>query len=311
MSEWKKVELPPEPTPDPIPEPIPVAEEPPFDPGAELPPLIDTDLPLPTEESADTPQEPEPPVSPAPAKRRTSRRNKPSAAKSKRRNRAAAPIGFLVLVLALIGVVSVLVSGFQLLQKVTDDTPLKEELAEFLEPVMLQNPTAFEGAKEAASNTSCIKAALWQVTETERIRMRQEKAECRFSSDDNDRLLIPEKEVTEAFAALFGKDAAPDTAVFAQQKDGFAIWYDADTKQYHVPAFASSLYQPVIDTVEEQDGGYRVRVGYVAAEDIKVDDKGNDIPPTAADATVFQYYTVEESADGYRLHSIVDAVAAQ
>lgn len=303
MSEWKKVELPPDPTPDPIPEPIPVTEAPPFDPEAELPPMIDTSLPP----VADTPA---PAAEPQPAEPSVRRRRRQTASAPRRHSRAAAPIGFLVLILALIGGIAVLVSGFRLIQKATDDTPLKEELAEFLEPVMLQNPTAFDG-EEAAQNLSCIKAALWKVTETERIRMRQEKDACRFPTDDSDRLIIAEGEINTAFASLFGEEVAPQHALFAEQGDGFAIWYDTAARQYHLPAFSASLYQPVIDTVESEDGIYQVRVGYVAAEDIKVNDQGEDIPPTPADATVFQYFRVEETKEGYRLRGIVDAVAAQ
>ena len=171
---------------------------------------------------------------------------------------------------------------------------------------MLQNPTAFSGGKQAASSPACIKAAIWQVTETDRIRVRQKKGDSQYESDENDRLLIPEKEVNAAFQKLFGKDLTPDTGVFATEEDAFSLWYDKTAAQYHVPAFTATLYQPVVDSVKKKDGTYQVRVGYVAAADITVDDQGNDIPPTAADASMFQQYTVKQTATGYQLTAIAD-----
>ena len=224
----------------------------------------------------------------------------------RRQHPLAAPLGFLVLVLALVGGISLLVSGWGLIQKAADDTPLKQELTAFLKPVMLQNPTAFSGGKQAASSPACIKAAIWQVTETDRIRVRQKKGDSQYESDENDRLLIPEKEVNAAFQKLFGKDLTPDTGVFATEEDAFSLWYDKTAAQYHVPAFTATLYQPVVDSVKKKDGTYQVRVGYVAAADITVDDQGNDIPPTAADASMFQQYTVKQTATGYQLTAIAD-----
>lgn len=229
-----------------------------------------------------------------------------SSARYPHRRRTAAPLGFLVLALALVGIVSLVVSGWGMLKKALDDEPLKEELTAFLEPVMLQKPAAFSSGKQAASNASCIEAALWKVTEEEQTRMQQKKDDCRYQSDDSDRLLIPQEDVNAAFQELFGEDLSPDATLFSEKGDSFSIWYEEKAKQYHVPALTASLYQPVIDTVKKDGDTYRIRVGYVAAADIAVDDKGNDIPPSADGASVFQQYTVAKTGDRYRLTSISD-----
>ncbi|MGI6263912.1 MAG: hypothetical protein ACOYJY_00390 [Acutalibacteraceae bacterium] len=275
MSEWTKIEQPadvsaPEPAPEPTPKP-----------------------------------EPEPAVEPViePAKKSRSAKTRPAIKTG--RHKGAAPLGFVILTLALIGVIAVAVSGVRWARRAADDTPLKEEIASFLEPALLQNPTAFTGDAEAAKNPSCVKAALWKISDDERIRMRREKADCRFPADEQGRLLIPADEVNEAFHALFGGDALPDETLFLNGDD-FSIWYDGENARYHLPAFAASPYRAVIDTLKKQDGGWRVRVGFVAQADIAVDDKGNDVPPTAADASVFQIWTVRKTADGYLLLSVED-----
>lgn len=328
MSEWKKVEQPLDPlTPEEaalsaIAEPpIPSngsPEEPPA--GVEMPPPpVAPELPgesstLVAETAMLRPEPPEPAGTAPPAIPEPDRIEAPVPVRSRRytpdrrpgRHRLAAPLGFMVIILALVGVVSLVVSGWGMVKKATDSSPLKEEMAAFLEPVMLQNPAAFSSAKQAASSPACIKAALWKVTEAERIRMRQKKEDSRFESDDNGRVLLPEKDVTRAYQELFGDDASPDTAVFSQKGDAFSIWYDTDKKQYHVPAFTASLYQPLIASVKKKDGAILVKVGYVAAADIAVDDQGNDIPPAEEDASLFQQYKVQKAGDGYRLTAIED-----
>ena len=334
MSEWKKVEQPLAPlTPEeaalstiaepPVPlsgssgeqtgvlpagvemPPPPATLEPPDEPS-----LLETDTAM---------LQPEPPVSagmtdpalPEPERIETpvavpvrSRRYMPD--RRPGRHRLAAPLGFMVIILALVGVVSLVVSGWGMVKKAPDPSPLKEEMATFLEPIMLQNPAAFSSAKQAASSPACIKAALWKVTEAERIRMRQKKEDSRFETDDSGRVLLPEKDVTNAFHGLFGDDISPDTAVFSQKGDAFSIWYEKDKKQYHVPAFTASLYQPLIASVNKKDDAFLVKVGYVAAADIAVDDQGNDIPPAEEDASLFQQYTVQKAGGRYRLTAIDD-----
>lgn len=301
MSEWTKVEQPPASSEELAPIETPSVPPSTAEPLSAVPAVEETAAPPSAMVTTEPPQPKKQLRSDAP---RHAAAYRPSGKRGK--HPMAAPLGFLVLILALVGVISLLISGWGLLKKAVDGTPLKQEMTEFLNPIMLQNPSAFKNGKEAASSPSCIKAALWQVTETERIRMRQKKDDCRFSADDGDRLLIPEKEVTTAFQNLFGKDFSPDTSLFAETSDAFSIWYDKEAKQYHVPAFTASLYQPVIDTVKKKDGAYLVRVGYVAATDIAVDNQGNDIPPTPDDASVFQQYTIKKTADGYQLTAIAD-----
>lgn len=323
MSEWKKVEQPLDPlTPE---EAAPPAEEEsarPVSPPSDAAPADDSETP------ADTASVPEPPSAPpaargmvcsaAPAEPEAAvpanpprvpapvRYQRYTPDRRPGRHRLAAPLGFMVIILALVGIISLVVSGWGMVKKATDSTPLKEEMAAFLEPVMLQNPAAFTAAKQAATNPSCIKAAMWQVTETDRIRMRTKKEDSRFESDDSGRVLLSEKEVTDAFQGLFGADVTPDTSLFSQKGDAFSIWYDKDKKQYHVPAFTASLYQPVVASVKKDGDGYQVKVGYVAQADITVDEQGNDVPPTVDDASLFQQFTVVKSGSKYHLTAIKD-----
>ena len=67
------------------------------------------------------------------------------------------------------------------------------------------------------------------------------------------------------------------------------------------------MYVPVIDTLKKKGDTIEVRVGYVLSTKIGIDDRGEEIPPTAADADYFQIYTVQQvGEDGWKLLSIAD-----
>ena len=82
-------------------------------------------------------------------------------------NRLAAPIGLLVLALAAVGLISLILGAW--LSSARDDTPLRNELNEFLMPVMQYKPEAFESANQSKQDALLL-AAIWRVTEAERIR---------------------------------------------------------------------------------------------------------------------------------------------
>lgn len=224
------------------------------------------------------------------------------------RRRWAAPLGLLILLLAAVGVVSLAVSGIRAVQKSQDDTALKEELYDFLLPVMQYIPSAFESVDGNQQDT-LILAAIWRVTNAEQIRQLQEKdSVSRYASDDLGRMLIPLEEINASYAVLFGEDAEPYHHTIGEEGMSFTFEYDPDEGCYHVPIVSSSsMYVPVIDTLKKKGDTIEVRVGYVLSTKIGIDDRGEEIPPTAADADYFQIYTVQQvGEDGWKLLSIAD-----
>lgn len=224
------------------------------------------------------------------------------------RRRWAAPLGLLILLLAAVGVVSLAVSGIRAVQRSQDDTALKEELYDFLLPVMQYIPSAFDSVDGNQQDT-LILAAIWRVTNAEQIRQLQEKdSVSRYASDDLGRMLIPLEEINASYAALFGQDAEPYHHTIGEEGMSFTFEYDPDEGCYHVPIVSSSsMYVPVIDTLKKKGDTIEVRVGYVLSAKIGIDNRGEEIPPTAADADYFQIYTVQRAGeDGWKLLSIAD-----
>ncbi len=213
--------------------------------------------------------------------------------KKRGRIRYAAPLGFLVLLFACIGVITVISGGVRLIAKWTDDTPLRNELYDFLNPVMQFCPPTFENAEEGEQDALLL-GALYRVTEAERIRQLREKDDtCIYDLDDTGwRLQIPQTVIEESFAHLFG-EAKPHHKTVGE------IEYNLNTQTYHVPlSINTSGYTPVIGSVKKRGDTYAVRVAYVANTDVEVDEKGKSVPPTFAMGKYTQLYTVRRGEDG-------------
>lgn len=230
---------------------------------------------------------------------------KPAKQKSKRRRgrvRYAAPLGFLVLLFALIGVISTIIGAVDLVKTWSDDTPLKEELSLFLDPVMQMCPPPFEDAGDTQDQDTLMMAAIYDIAETERIRQLREKDDtCIYELEKTMwRMIVPQAVVEKSFAALFG------TETIREHKTVGEAEYDSAAQCYYVPlTLSTSGYVPVLDTVKKSGDVYTVRVAYVSNADVQVDERGNAITPTADMSKYAQYFTVQKNQnDSWTLLSV-------
>lgn len=223
------------------------------------------------------------------------------------RNSLAAPLGFIVLLLAVVGFVSIIIAGIRAVERARDDTELREELYDFLLPVMQYNPEAFTDVNKTKQDALLL-AAIWRITEAERIRLLIDgSGVSNYAIDDNGRMLIPVEEIEQSYAYLFGDDAIPYHHTIGDEGKSFAVEYDNDNGNYHVPNTSTSLYVTVIDTLKKKKDKIMIRVGYVLSTKIGRDEKGELVDPTPDMAEKFQVYTVQQiDEDGWRLISITD-----
>ncbi len=221
----------------------------------------------------------------------------PAKRKRKRRRgrvRYAAPLGFLVLLFALIGVISTIIGAVDLVKTWSDDTPLKEELSLFLDPVMQMCPPPFEDAGDTEDQDTLMMAAIYDIAETERIRQLREKDDtCLYELEETMwRMIVPQADVESSFAVLFGAETIREHKTVGEAE------YDAAAQCYYVPlTLSTSGYVPVLDTVKKSGDVYTVRVAYVSNADVQVDERGNAIAPTADMSKYAQHFTVQKNED--------------
>ena len=213
--------------------------------------------------------------------------------KKRRKVRYAAPLGFAVLLLAFIGVIALCIGGVRLVQHWTDDSELRAELSEFLNPVTQMCPTPFTDAGRTPDQDTLISSAIYSIAQPEYVRWLQEGDNCKFAYDRDElgRLIVPQETVEKAFKYLF------DKKIQAHHTVGDAE-YNQETKRYHIPIqHTTAGYVPVLDTIERDGDVYTVRVSYVLAQDIRYDYRGKALEPTADMGKYAQLFAVQRNED--------------
>ena len=206
--------------------------------------------------------------------------------------------------LSIVGVIAIIMSVVGFIQKKTDDTALKEEMYYYLEPLLLYSPNPFENAA-IEEQDAFLNAAAYRVMLAENIRMLREGAEYpKYPVDEESwAIALPVSEVEQSYRALFGKDAK----LTHRTIDGSALEYSEADECYYIPfTEATSSYEFVIDSIKKTSSKYEVRVGFVHVADIKYDEHGKPIYPSADQATHFQTYTLTREKDNYFIKSCSD-----
>ncbi len=214
--------------------------------------------------------------------------------KRHRRIRYAAPLGFLVLLFALIGVISVITTAIGWIVQANDDTALREELYTFLDPVMQFCPSEFDSADTTEDADPLLLAAVYRISEAERIRqLRERDEECAYPVEETQyRMIVPQTTVEESYRYLFGE------ATLTHRTIG-DIEYKTENNCYYVPmSINTSGYTPVLGRITHKKDVYTVLVAYVSDADIEYDLRGNAIDPTVDMAKYSQRYTVRQNDDG-------------
>ncbi len=214
--------------------------------------------------------------------------------KRRGQNKCAALIGGLISFLSIIGVIAIIWGGVWWVRQASDTTELKEEFYYFLEPVLAYSPDPFEDIT-VTEQDALLDAAAYRISLAEQIRMMQEQQKnssaevaCNYPVDEQGRIAIPAEEIEESYRALFG----PEAPLTHRSVEENALTYSDSENCYYVP-FNELMtgYQPVIESIKRKSGTYTVRVGFVANNDITIDDHGNQVTPTADMAAYFQTYT--------------------
>ena len=216
----------------------------------------------------------------------------------------AAPVGFVVSLLSIVGVIAIVMSVVGFIQQKTDDTALKEEMYYYLEPLLLYSPTAFDNAATEEQD-DFLTAAAYRVMLAENIRMLREGVEYPKYPMDEERwaIAVPVSEVEESYAALFGKKAK----LTHRTIEGSALEYSEADECYYIPfTEQNSGYVFVIDSIKKTSSKYEVKVGFVPVTDVKYDEHGQSIYPSADQATHFQIYTLTRDGDSYFVTSCKD-----
>lgn len=160
--------------------------------------------------------------------------------------------GILVIVMAIIGMFSSVRFVAQIASNLVDNTSLKNEFAQFIFPVVVNDIAPFEEADEIP-DSSKISCAIWNIlvnTDT-----------TEFENQEGG-LTIPEYNVSASCRDLFGSSVSLEHQTVGTAEVRFT--YDADTHTYSANKNIRYLtYSPQIVSVSNDGDVYTLIVGYL------------------------------------------------
>lgn len=224
-------------------------------------------------------------------------------------HRFAALIGFIMLLLSIVGVVSIVRDTVSLVQYMTDDTALRTELYDYVEPMLMQTPVEAFDDINATKQDAVLLGTFWRIAQDENIRILVEGVEAAaYELDDLGRMIVPIETVLRTWHSLFGQDARFPYRTVGEPGTLFSYEYDEENATYHIPAVSDNIvYTSVVDSLTKKDGLYHLRVAIVPTVDLGYDYKGDVNPATVDKAAYFETYVIERTTgeQGELSHRIV------
>lgn len=216
--------------------------------------------------------------------------------RKKHRRWYGAPLGVLILCLALVGTIFLGTKVYTFIyEKVTDDSE-ERNYDNFLTPVVLLDPQPFE-TLDGADKNMILEASIWRV-------MFSHMEDADLSYDENARVIFPESLVNQSAEELFGPNCVLTPADINLQQDSSAaqndeagesdattIHYDEETGSYHVPVVPIvGSYIPYTESIKKDGNKKYLRVAYR----IQIaDNSGGGAFITSSNSSEETYHTVK------------------
>lgn len=212
--------------------------------------------------------------------------------KKTRKVKSATIIGVVFSVLALIGLITVVMSGFNFTKKILDNESQKAKFEKVILPVLMLDPVPFDDP-ENIDEITVLRACLWTAI--------GEKRET-YSYDDLGNMIVPQSDVEVYGKRLFGKSVDINHQSFSE---GLLIRYiyDEENLLYRVPMDAQTgYYVPKVEEISKKGDVYSLTVGYLPpGNGWAMSVKGQKLEPTP---DKYMIYQLKEVDNGYQLLSI-------
>lgn len=215
--------------------------------------------------------------------------NETTAVKGK--NKWAFPVGIIVLLFVLVGLIAAIWSAVTGIQNLTENSKKRQEYQEFIIPVVMNDPAPFDDLSQADA-MELMESAMWAL-------LRSDVNPDEYAYEDG-YMVIPQEDVKKQFVRLFGTDIEPVFATIVSTSYEFT--YDEATKTYRVPITSTEpLYTPVIYDVDHKGKTTVLTVGYLAANQWAQNVNGDMVAP---EADKFMKITLREKGDSYYISAI-------
>ncbi len=174
------------------------------------------------------------------------------------KNKLAFPIGIIVLILAVVGIISTVKFAVDSVKKMTDDSADKLKYEQMLKPVVMFDPDPFDDLKQA-DVSQLLNSAVWSLL------MSDEGTEkYPYSEGDVFGIIVPQEDIEKHFVSLFGTEIDIASMHDSIDMSAYDITYDAALKSYILPITGvESAYTPKVYEIEEKGSSVILSVGYI------------------------------------------------
>ena len=186
------------------------------------------------------------------------------------KKKLAFPIGLIVVLLALTGLVTVVVSVVNLVDSAIVKSKNYEQYEAYFVPVVHIDPTTFDDVTKADMN-ELIEISIWSL-------LKSDNTPDKFPTNENG-LAIPKAEVEKEFVELFGKEITPTHGNI--EGYGIDFLYDSVTGIYTVPLTGvTPIYTPDVVGVQKSTDTVVVTVACLAGDAWAQAENGEMVAPS-------------------------------
>ena len=186
------------------------------------------------------------------------------------KRKLAFPVGLIVVLLALTGLVTVLVSVVNLVDSAIVKSKNYEQYEAYFVPVVHIDPTTFDDVTKADMN-ELIEISIWSL-------LKSDNTPDKFPTNENG-LAIPKAEVEKEFVELFGKEITPTHGNI--EGYGIDFSYDSVTGIYTVPLTGvTPIYTPDVVGVQKSTDTVVVTVACLAGDAWAQAENGEMVAPS-------------------------------
>ena len=180
-------------------------------------------------------------------------------AKRRKKNRAALPVGIIVIIFALIGLIAVIGATVRFIKAKADDTAAKARYEEMLKPVVMFDPDPFDDLTQA-NKSQLLYSAIWSLLSDE-----AGMSKYPYSQGETIGILVPQADIEKAFTGLYGNEIDLASLHSSIDMSGYDITYDAAQKSYILPITGvEAIYTPQVIGIDKQGTSVILNVGYIA-----------------------------------------------
>ena len=216
-----------------------------------------------------------------------------------RRNRYAAPIGGVFIILCFVGFFTVASFCLSTTKNLLDNSKRKQEYERMLLPVVIFDPVPFENPVNI-DNASLLQYSIWATALGEKREQ--------YEYDDNNMMVIPASDIDVTAQRLFGPDVRLEHRSFGDLEDSYL--YDEEIRSYHVPIITMTGFAtPKVEEINKTSGDViELKMGYVPPSTILDLDASGDMG--TPEPQKYMIYELHRGKNGWYLYAIKDLPGA-